>query len=210
MKFKLNQRGFIFMEFAMALPLLILLLYALGTLILNAAKIAREQVADYVLETEAQEVIDRITQDAHAAYSVEIKKSSAGINSDLENIFFKCDSLTNTKEGIGIDGEYIEYYKRVIDPRFYVVDNAETTDDKLFHVYFKRQESEPTTPITGGNSYGKTFVTQMKFSVIAPKVLHITFEMQSAKRTQKVKFSTAVYMPGCKYINDKGTIYNYE
>ena len=202
MKFKLNQRGFILAEFIIALPLLILLLYALGTLTLNAAKIAREQVADYVLETEAQEVIDRITQDARAAYSVEIKKSSAGINSNLENIFFMCDSLTATKEGTGINGEYIVYYKRILDPRFYVVDNAETTDDKLFHVYFKRKDDEPTTPIIGGNSYGNTFVTQMTFSeeFLKKKILHITFEMQSAHRKQKVKFTTAVYMPACEEI----------
>lgn len=204
MKFKLNQRGFILAEFVIALPLLILLLYALGTLTLNSWKIAREQVADYVLETEAQEIIDRITQDARAAYSVEIKKSAAGINFNLENIFFMCDSLTTTKEGMGIDGEHIEYYKRVLDPRIYVVDNAGSNiDDLLFHVYFKRRENENSyNPIVGGNFYGNTFVTQMKFSkeFLSKKILHITFEMQSANHEQKVKFTTAVYMPACEEI----------
>lgn len=200
MKFKLNQRGFILAEFVIALPLLILLLYALGTLTLNSWKIAREQVADYVLETEAQEVIDRITEDARAAYSVEIKKSSAVINSNLENIFFMCDSLTTTKEGMGIDGEHIEYFKRVLDPRIYAVHSASSG---LYHVYFKRKDDNNfSNPIIGENSYGNTFVTQMKFSkeFLSKKILHITFEMQSAKRTQKVKFTTAVYMPTCEKI----------
>ena len=195
MKFKLNQRGFILAEFIIALPLLILLLYALGTLTLNSAKIAREQVADYVLETEAQEVIDRITQDARAAYSVEIKKSSAGINSNLENIFFMCDSLTATKERDGV-----EYYKRVLDPRIYAVHSAQGS---VYHVYFKRKDDNNfSNPIIGENSYGNTFVTQMKFSreFLEKKILHITFEMQSYKRTQKVKFTTAVYMPACEEI----------
>ena len=200
MKFKLNQRGFILAEFVIALPLLILLLYALGTLTLNSWKIAREQVADYVLETEAQEIIDRITQDARAAYSVEIKKSAAGINSNLENIFFMCDSLTTTKEGTGIDGEYIEYYKRVLDPRIYAVHSAQ---GGLYHVYFKRQDDNYfSNPIIGENSYGNTYVTQMKFSkeFLYKKILHITFEMQSANHEQKVKFTTAVYMPACEEI----------
>ena len=207
MKFIKNQRGFVFIEFVIALPLLILLLYALGTLTLTTAKIAREQVQDYVLETEAQEIIDRITEDARAAETIEIKYSN-GMTDRFENIFFMCNSITQIKEIIQIEGEDVRYIRRVLDPRIYAVHSP---NSGLYHVYFKRQNDNYfTSPIIGENSYGNTYVTQMKFSVPAPKVLHITFEMQTQKRNQKVKFSTAVYMPGCKKINDKGTIYNYE
>ena len=194
MKFKLNQRGFILAEFIIALPLLILLLYALRTLTLNSWKIAREQVADYVLETEAQEVIDRITQDARAAYSVEIK-TATGLNTNLENIFFMCDSIAAPRPG-----EVVENYKRILEPRMYAVHSAPSG---LYHVYFKHKDDNNfSNPIIGENSYGNTFVTQMKFSreFLSKKILHITFEMQSANRKQKVKFTTAVYMPACEEI----------
>ena len=225
MKFKLNQRGFILAEFIIALPLLILLLYALGTLTLNSWKIAREQVADYVLETEAQEVIDRITQDARAAYSVEIK-TATGLNTNLENIFFKCHALDSILEGdtfrINVEKYYQyrkvdeenfkltkdeefkpynrQYRKEILDPRIYAI---HTAPSGYYHVYFKRQDDNNySSPITGENSYGNTFVTQMKFSkeFLEKKILHITFEMQSANRKQKVKFTTAVYMPACEEI----------
>ena len=131
MKFIKNQCGFVFIEFVIALPLLILLLYALGTLTLTTAKIAREQVQDYVLETEAQEIIDRITQDARAAYSVEIKSTE-----NLETVIFKCHSIAsklkmegydfkfdedgkifqyrNVDSKAGIESQYIRYYKDML------------------------------------------------------------------------------------------------
>ena len=200
MKFKLNERGFILTEFVMALPILILLLYALGTLTLKTARIAREQVADYVLETEAQEVIDRITQDARAACRVEIRKAVGDINPNLENIFFMCDTLTTDIRETQIDGKTVRYFKEIINPKIYFVDNAQ---GDYFHVYFKHQDNkEHNNPITGKNSYGNTVVTQMKFSgnFLEKKILHITFEMKSLITNQKVKFTTAIYMPACEEI----------
>lgn len=181
MKFKLNQRGFILAEFVVALPLLILLLYALGNLTFTAAKIAREQVADYVLETEAQYVIDRITEDARAAYSAKIEKGTW-----FDRIIFICHIQENNGT------ELID----TLEQRIYVVDNAH---GKPFHVYFKHQDNEAhNNPITGDNFYGETIVTQLEFTKPAPKILHITFEMKSKNREQRVKFSTAVYMPACE------------
>lgn len=185
MKFKLNERGFIIAEFVIALPLLILLLYALGTLTLTTARIAREQVADYVLETESQEVIDRITRDARAAQTV--KANPILGSSNLYEIIFEYSTLD-----IGKAVNYPKQYRReVIDTRRYTVDN--------FHVIAKRVEDNyNSNPITGGSSYGDTKVTTFKFTGLAKNVLHITLEMESLVTNQKVKFTTAVYIPACK------------
>ena len=187
MKIKLNERGFILAEFVIALPLLILLLYALVTLTLTAAKIAREQVADYVLETEAQEVIDRITADARAAQAVTVKKVAAySSGQEFYEIMFVYSTIDNMKVT-----DYPKHYLReVLDTRRYTVDN--------YHIISKRVEDNYNfNPITGGNFYGDTTVTQFEFAEIAKNVLHITLEMQSLVTNQKVKFSTAVYMPAC-------------
>ena len=180
MKFKLNQRGFILSEFIIALPLLILLLYALGNLTFIAAKMAREQVAYYVLETEAQNVIDRITQDARAAHSAKIGKHNG-----FDKIIFACHNKNDGTTDL-IDK---------LDQRVYAVDNA---SGKFFHIYFEHQDKSFNNPITGDNFYGDTIVTKFEFQKIAPKVLHITLEMKIAGYEQRVKFSTAVYMPSCQ------------
>ena len=198
----MNQRGFVLVEFVIALPLLIFLLYALGTLTFSTMKIAREQVADYVLETEAQEIIDRITADARTAHSVKIQ-NSAIMNPNFQNIFFMCETVTNEQSGESFDGEYIAYYKKILEPRIYAVHTANNLmNGKIYpHVYFKRQDDNYySNPITGENSFGNTSVTQLNFSrdFLSQKILHITLEMQSTVTKQKVKFSTAVYMPNCE------------
>ena len=197
MKFKLGERGFVLAEFAIALPLLILLLCALGTVTLTGLKIAREQVADYTLETEAQYVIDRITADARAAHSVEISFS----DSIREKIGFMYNTLSTKRIGVDMfDGETVLYsvknYVNVRDRRYYIVDSNYAMNVK------RRDDNFTSNPITGGNFYGKTHVTQ--FSIdrekLFDKILHVTLELQNHVTFHKVKFSTSVYMPACKKI----------
>lgn len=189
----MNQRGFVLVEFVIALTLLIFLLYALGNLTFKAMKISREQVADYTLETEAQEIIDRITTDARVAHSVEITNWNF-----FEKIKFICH----------VNKPNQSFLYDVLDPRIYAVDSA---NSKFFHIYFKRDDdSYYSNPIISKNFFGNNFVKDFSFYVPAPKVLHITFKMESLVTHRKVRFSTAVYMPACKKIYDKGTNYVYE
>lgn len=196
----MNQRGFILVEFVIALPILILLLYSLVTLTLTTAKISREQVADYVLETEAQEIIDRITADARTAYSVKIK--SDNLNENFQTIIFMCENITNETYGETINGEYVIYYKKILEPRIYAVHTANNLmNGKIYpHVYFKRQDDNYySNPITGDNSFGNTAVEMLKYSINEDaKILHITLIFKNYVTEQKVKFSTAVFMPNCE------------
>ena len=197
-----NQRGFALIEFAIALPLLIFLLYALGSVSLSAWKISREQVADYVLETEAQEIIDRITADARAAYLVKINKETSIKNFDT--VIFICH--TNK---VGTNDDINSFYN-TYSQRIYSVDNA---TGKPFHIYFNRQENlkprnRRNNPLTGDNSYGDTVVQELSFSenLLSKKILHVTLELQSMRTNQSVKFSTAVFMPACEEIIYHGRI----
>lgn len=201
MKFRLTERGIVLAEFAIALPLLILLLGSLGIVTLNAMKIAREQVADYALETEAQYVMDRIISDARAAHKIEIGFS----NSNLEKIDITYHTIfsSNNSKTIGVDIYDDEpptlsanSYVDVLDRRIYIV-------AKNFSMNAKRKDDGwLTNPITGGNSYGKTSVTQFSFDEkkLHDKILHVTLELQNSVTDQKVKLSTSVYMPACKKI----------
>ena len=197
----MNQRGFVLVEFVIALPLLIFLLYALGTLTFSTMKIAREQVADYALETEAQEIIDRITADARTAHSVKIQNSDI-MNLKFQNIIFMCESITNEQRGETVNEKYIIYYKKVLEPRIYAVHSANSlTNGHLHpHVYFKRQDDNYySNPIIGDNSFGNTAVETLKYSVDEEnKLLHITLEFRNYVTNQKVKFATSVFMPNCE------------
>ncbi len=181
-----NQRGFALIEFAIALPLLILLLHVLGSVSLSAWKISREQVADYVLETEAQEVIERITTDARAAYEITIKKNG-------QRVIFMCHTQTTDK---------LLTFENVQDTRIYDVHTPK--NDVYSHVYFKHTDDEKnyTSPITGKSSYGETFIKRLEFSALTKNVLHITLEMDNKVTGQMVKLSTAVFAPACPKIID--------
>ena len=208
MNFKLDERGFVLAEFAIALPLLILLLYSLGIVTMTGLKIAREQVADYALETEAQYVVDRITADARTAQSVQIKKANG-----FDEIIFYCNTIGEQEsddftvvdgkyyQHREIDGFYFEsrrYDKNILDPRIYRVDNR---DSAFYHVYFKHSDDNyHTSPLTGDSTFGDHYVT--KFEVdrdkLNQKIFHFTIAMKSNVTKQVVEFNTAVYMPVCE------------
>ena len=197
----MNQRGFVLVEFVIALPLIIFLLYALGTLTFSTMKIAREQVADYALETEAQEIIDRISDDARVAHSVKIQNSDI-MNPKFQNIIFMCENITNETYGETVNEKYTIYYKKVLEPRIYAVHSANSLSNGHLHphIYFKRQDDNYySNPIIGDNSFGNTTVETLKYSVDEEnKLLHITLEFRNYVTNQKVKFATAVFMPNCE------------
>ncbi|MBO4400224.1 MAG: hypothetical protein J5809_00065 [Selenomonadaceae bacterium] len=207
MKFKMGERGFVLAEFAIALPLLILLLYALGMVTLHGLKIAREQVADYTLETDAQYVIDRITSDARAAQYVRIKNAN-----DFDEIIFYCYTIgeQESDDFIAKDGKYYKYrkeeimfdnrryYKNILDPRIYRIDNR---DGGFFRVYFKHSDDDyHSSPLTGDSTYGDHYITEFKVDrdKLNQKILHLTLEMKSNVTKKKVKFTTSVFMPACE------------
>lgn len=169
-------------EFVIALPLIILLLYGFSQTTLKAYDSEKNHAADYELEVEAQEVLTRIVEDARAASSVEkILHSNA--------VYSQNDTLIIKYHAIKLDnGKIID----VIDTRVYVVSDS-------FKLNAKRQnDGVYLNPITGGSSFGDTAIRKLKYSKPADKVLHITLEMESLTTNQHINLSTAVYMPACE------------
>ena len=179
---KNSQKGFVLIEFVLALPLIILLLYGLTQSTFMIFKAAREQAADYVLEVEVHEVLTRITQDLRAASSVERKSRFKHGDIDI-------DTLTIKYHAIKFDaGKIID----LIDTRVYAVSNA-------YKLNAKRQDDGTyLNPITGDNFFGDTVIRKLKYSKLDDRVIHITLEMQSLQTNQRLKVSTAVYMPACE------------
>ena len=190
----MKQNGFVLAEFVIALPLLILLLFALGQMTFKIFHIARSQAADYVLETEAQEVLERISEDAKSAYSVEIKQAVGG--KEMQEIFFNYRVVGN---GLYPKENYFKnpYYNEseilnLIYTHRYTVYLPQNSG---YRIYAERKKNDKiTSPITGGNYFADTTVTKLKFSQPKEKILHIELELQSVDTGKKFKVSTSVFM----------------
>lgn len=172
-----NERGFVLIEFVIALPLVMMLLYGLTETTLQIFRLAKSQAADYVLEVEAQDVLTRITQDARAAQSIEIKTEN--LENEIDTLIIKYHAIKSDK------GKIID----VIDTRVYKVSDN-------YKMQAKRQDDTSyLNPITGGNFFGDTSVTYLKFKKSDENVLHITLEMTSLRTAKSIRLSTAVFMP---------------
>lgn len=167
------------MEFAIALPLLILLGWGLATVSVKIFELGKIQLADYVLEEEIHEVLSRLIYDARAAKNVVATNGTSTIT-----FTYRANNTTLNK--ILVKSE-VRVYERVGD-----------LGRKGSKINYKRQEGWPLNPITGDNYFGETRIIQFDFNQPAKNVLYVTLEMQSEVSEHKIKISTAVYMPSCE------------
>jgi len=189
---KLNSGGFVFAEFAIALPLLILLFYGLATVGLKIFYLGKIQLADYVLEEEVHDVLSRMIYDARAAKSVDLSNSLA------PTFVYRTINEIKTKLGTNNYGTAVgDVIADKEEPRVYMLVGELGKEGSK--IDYKRQTGNATNPITGDNYFGETRVIEFKCSLDKnfKNVLHITLEMQSEVSGHKIKISTAVYMPGC-------------
>ena len=182
--------GFVLVEFAIALPLLILLGWCLATVSVKIFQLGKIQLADYVLESEAQYVMERVTRQARIAEDVKITTSRlAGI----EQIEFTYHTVNDdpSSRALGVVD--------VVETQFFI---PHLVGDACVNINAKRQDDDSlTNPITGENYFGETKVNVFKFEPYG-KFLHITLEMESLVtfdgKPRKIRINTAVFMPGYK------------
>ena len=202
----MKQSGFVSAEFAISLPLLIFLLFALGQMTYKIFSIAKNQAADYVLQNEIQNVLEEISADAKAAHSVEIKQAVGG--SELQEIFFNYrvvgneedENLFKNSSKNNFTTSTPEILNLIYTHRFTVGNTSKSG----YCIYAERQKSgAKVNPITGGNFFGETSVAKLKFSQPKEKILHIEIEMKSFVTEKKIKAVTSVFMPACEKVEIK-------
>lgn len=168
-------------EFAIALPLLILLGYGLALVGVKIFELGRNQLADYVLEAEAQFVMERITYQARAAKEVHIENR----RNLIEFVYHTAADHASNVTSVADVQERQYFIPRKVEG-VYTALNAKRNDNGSLR-----------NPITGGNSFGDTQINSLQFDVDKSlKILHITLEMQSRVTNRKIKLNTAVFMPG--------------
>lgn len=189
--------GFVFAEFAIALPLLIFIVYGLATVSLKIFQLGKTQIADYVLESEAQYLMERVTQEARVAK--EITKITS-LTKDLDTIEF----LYHTG---GTDDKSTVSIADIWETRFFVP-HVKNLGGGLFYyanVNAKHQREMEGNPITGsipadGTNFlpfGDTKINRFKLDKDG-KILHVSLEMESLDTGKKIRLNTAVFMPACE------------
>ncbi|MBR5914416.1 MAG: hypothetical protein IKZ58_08645 [Selenomonadaceae bacterium] len=189
---KINEKGFVLIEFVIALPLIILLLYGLAQSTLMIFRAAKEQAADYVLEVEAQDFLTRVTQDLRAASYVKRGDAIGGTEIDKIEIHYHGSSTKYYEKG-KIKSNDLKIFD-IVDTRIY---NVARAGNHGAYIYAQRKNDYHYNPITGGNFFGDTIVNKLKYSKLDDRVIHIDLEMQSIETNRIIKISTAVFMPAC-------------
>lgn len=182
------RSGFVFVELAIALPLLILLMYTLATVAAKISVQGRDQLADYVLEEEAHQLLERIVRQARAAQTVEPRNGSNGVK------FVYHATIDENRDTENPPALTVE---DVLETQYYLA--YRKSDSQAINLYAKRQvDGTFLNPITGDNTFGETSLVKLEFRERETNVLHITLEMESLVTDRRIKISTAVYMPACE------------
>ena len=173
-----NQKGFVLVEFVIALPLLILLIYALGNMTVQTLKFSQK----YSAARAAKKVIIEKAVGNKEIYKITFYQHVLGNGTDTKRFFKNTKASSNITDAIDL-----------LDTRFYTV---HAPNNQAYRIYAERQPNgRPNNPITGNSFLGDTTVTELKF-IRDGKVLHITLELQSLETERKFKVSTAIFMPG--------------
>ena len=179
-----RSKGFVFVEMAIALPLLAVLMFGLALVGAKLFKQGTDQLADYVLDEEAHYLLERIVQQARAAKEIEAYNSSNGVK-------FVYRTAVDNNTALTVDDVWATQY-------YLASPKSETL---AINLHAKRQrDGTYTNPITGDNSFGLTSLVKLEFRERDKdsNVLHITLEMKSLVTDRHIKLTTAVYMPACE------------
>ena len=195
---KIRSDGFIVLEFAIALPLLILVMYGLAIVSVNIFLLGKEQLADYALEEEARYVMELITQKVRAAKEVEAYNSINKIKIVYHAVDDWYDERDNGYYHISFkddDGSYYNLFgdRDVLETQY--IFPYQKSGNSYSNLYAERQESSRTNPITGENFFGYTKLNYLQFSKLNDNVLRIELELESLETGHKIKIATAVFMP---------------
>ena len=177
-------------EFAIALPLLILLGWGLATVGAKIFYLGKIQLADYVMEEEVHDVLSRLIYDARAAKKIDAVEGSPTLVFTYRTTKeIKATNASMPTNAYGTpDGDVIADRE---EPRVYWLKDGQ--------INYERQTITDPNPLTGDNYFGRTKVTRFDFKFNkATKILHVTLEMESLDSPHKIKIATAVYVPGCE------------
>ena len=201
---KFHSGGFVFAEFAIALPLLIFIMYGLATVSIKIFQQSKSQIANYILESEAQYVMEHVTQEARVAKEIKITEYPGEDDFDKIEIHYHTGGTVPDKD----KKNYPFYVADIWETRFFIPHVKKIDDVNFYHANInakRRDDGLESNPITGSLPadkpnfvpFGDTKITRFKFDKRG-KILHVSLEMESVDTGKKIRLNTAVFMPACE------------
>ena len=168
---KSSERGFVTLELAIGLPLIIVMLGLFSNLFINNWQKCKFIVADFILQQDMESALARIVEDARIAY--DIKPSNSGELIFKHHTMLSKAKVENTKE----TKQGKPWYK--------------LKEGKIYR-------NGESSPITGNDSIAKTYVSKFIFKQIPDhsKLLYIRLEAKSLVSNHKLVLATEVFMKG--------------
>ena len=195
--------GFVLVEFAIALPLLILVMYGLAGVSLKIFELGKNQLAYYTLESEARYVMEKITHELRAAKEIKIEKYTDKVHK-LKVVYHVVEEDSTGSFHTLQDEDGNDYYSfednDVWETQFFI---PRQVSGVYVSLNAKRQDDgNLTAPITGDNFFGETKINILRYSKLNENVLRVELELESLETEHKIRLATAVFMPDCEVPDD--------
>ena len=182
-----SQRGFIFLETAISLPIISMILVSTAMIFWQGWKLYRAEVADWILQEEIFHAMQHITE--HVSEVQCYKKADGTFQtgltiSTLANGF---DCL-EIKAGIIQKANSTALYDRKVETTTYIVD---LDGEMNFQLYADSTKQ----PLTGRNVLlGRVAITKFKYILKRPDLLRIELRGKSWKSKHEYEISTEIFL----------------
>lgn len=196
------ERGFIFLELAIGLPLIIMMLWAMSNLFAGTWKECRDLIADFTMQIEVNNAMQRIVSDMRNAYRVERK----GVHKIIvHNYVAQISSKVHGSNALGVasdedededqkaeDNQSIAELRR---PVVYFSDTKKGSD--LHYIYRQRKDGAKSHPITGMDILSDVDA-QVYFDVPEDNLYPVTIRAVSTISGHGYEIRTKVFLGGAE------------
>ena len=172
---KSDERGFVFLEIVIGLPLIIMLILSMNHIFVNTWKQCKYMIADFVLQQEMESAMVRIIDDARTAYDTDIKYGK---------LTFKHHKITKAS--------YLEETDETKEGKPWYKSKEVNGTDKIYR-------NGESSPITGDSFLSGTDIT-LKIDPRPkdkPNLLYIKLAGKSKVTKHTIVLVTEVFMKGC-------------
>ena len=182
-----SQRGFIFLETAISLPIISMILVSTAMIFWQGWKLYRAEVADWILQEEIFHAMQHITE--HVSEAQGYRQANGifqnGVTiSTLANGFDRLE----IKAGIIHRVNTTALYERKVESTVYIVD---LDGENNFQLYADSTKE----PLTGRNVLlGRVEITRFKCILKRPDLLRIELRGKSWKSKHEYEISTEIFL----------------
>lgn len=187
-----NERGFIFFELAIGLPLIIMTLWAMVHLFAGTWKNCRDLIADLTLQNEINNAMQRIVSDLRVASHAEITSNGRlQINSYL---YQTVDKIYESSSGYGYESDNDNANKKL--PIYYFHSSTMKGGKTYMVIYRQRDAYAKTQPLTGEDILSDVNIISFRRAKENSRLWDISIEAESRVSGHRYRLQTKVYVGG--------------